>query len=222
MLKTYSVIGNPPPSDIIYERLFNFIDSALLDFNVLSTDDTGNAVVSEDAITEDLVVFLDDKQELLNLDRSTSFRFTNQSQGKSDIGVKFGRDYTPHNTKSFCWIEAKRLPTPINKKRDEREYVVVDKEKFNGNGGIQRFKECKHAPELKYSIMFGYVQDKNAEYWLSKINFWITELSKTNDGFWSNEECLNKYTPSKCDRFLSIHKRKDETTITLHHYWIKL
>jgi hypothetical protein len=43
-----------------------------------------------------------------------------------------------------------------------------------------------------------------------------------NSGFWTIEDCLNKFASDKCDRFLSVHKRKDETMIILHHYWIKL
>jgi hypothetical protein len=71
--------------------------------------------------------------------------------------------------------------------------------------------------------MFGYIQDENSvDYWLSKINAWITELAKLDSKFWSNEDCLEKSISNKCEIFLSAHKRKDKTTIELHHYWIKL
>lgn len=217
-----NTIGNPPSLKIIYERLFNFIDDVLPDFEPLSIDDDGNLKISEDAITEDLADFLDNKQELLNKDPNISFKFTNQSQRKADIGVKFGRVYNANTREPFCWIEAKRLPTPKRKDRDEREYVIVNKEKFKGNGGIQRFKEGKHAPRLTYSIMVGYIQENDSNYWLDKINAWIIELANTNNEFWTKDECLHKDVSSKCDRFLSVHQRKDKTTITLYHYWIKL
>jgi hypothetical protein len=223
MKSKYNIIGNPPSSSVIRKRLLNFIDNVLPEFKVRSTDNSGNLKTSEDAITEDLADFLDYKQESLKQDPNLSFKFTNQSQTKADIGVKWGRVYAKNNSKLYCWIEAKRLPTPKTKDRDEREYVIVNKEKFESNGGIQRFKEGKHAPELSYSIMIGYIQDNNnVDYWLSKINIWITELANTNNGFWNKKECLKKDDSSKCVRFLSIHKRKDETEITLYHYWIKL
>jgi hypothetical protein len=221
MQNLYSINGNPPPSYPIYERLFIFIDSALLDFRVLSTSHDGCLVTSEDAISEDLADFLDDKQESLKQDRNISFRFTNQSRKKTDIGVKLGRGYTAQNRNPFCWIEAKRLPTPNRgKNRDEREYVIVEKENFDVGGGIQRFKEGKHAPDLDYSIMIGYIQDNNTvDYWLSKINTWIKNI---DNKFWTNEDCLSRYVSEKCERFISTHSRKSETPITLHHYWIKL
>jgi hypothetical protein len=217
----HNIVGSPPSSEKIYEKLFDFLDSVLPVFSILNTNNDGKLVSSENAITEDLTDFLDNKQEELNQDPNVSFRFTYQSGGKTDIGIKFGRGFNASNRKLICWIEAKRLPTPNGKsKRDEREYVFVDKKVFKGNGGIQRFKESKHAPELSSSIMIGYIQDKNEiDYWLSKINVWIKELAKESNGFWGNEDCLIKYFPSKCDRFLSKHKRRDGTMIVLHHYW---
>jgi len=233
MNNKHGIIGNPPLPYPIYERLFNFMDNVLPNFRVHRKDKYGNLVTSEDAITEDLSDFLDSEQESLKQDPNYSFKFTNQSQKKTDIGVKWGRGYTAYtyNREPFCWVEAKRLPTPDveGKSRDEREYVIVSQEKINGkkkfkgNGGIQRFKQGKHAPHLDYSIMIGYIQNDNSiDYWFSKINTWITELANANNEFWSNEDCLNKYFSNKCDRFLSIHKRKDKVPITLHHYWIKL
>jgi hypothetical protein len=224
-----NIAGCPPSSEIIYTRLFNFIDSVLPGFNVLNKTKDGDLVVAEDDITEDLGDYLDSKQESLRLESAIAFRFTNLSLRKTDIGVKFGRNYSANNRKPFCWIEAKRLPTPQGKNRDEREYVIVSQEKidstkkFDGNGGIQRFKENKHADGLPSSIMIGYIQDNNsADYWLTKINGWIMDLVNANVEHWSQKDCLNRYPSNKCNRFLSTHKRKDETTITLHHYWIKL
>jgi len=222
MKSEYNIIGSPPSFDAARKRLLNFIDIVLLDFKVLSVDKEGNLKTSEDAITEDLADFLDNKSELLSQDLGTSFRFTNQSQRKSDIGVKFGRGYTAINREPICWIEAKRLPTPKRNDRDEREYVFVDKKKFKGNGGMQRFKEGKHAPELSYSIMIGYIQENDSNYWLLKINTWITELANMDSEHWSKDECLQKYSYNKCNRFLSTHKRNSKTDITLYHFWISL
>ena len=211
--------GNPLDYTEIYETLFLFMDNVLYHYKP-SKNKKG-----EDEITQDIEIFLNDEAHSTD----TSLAFQNQyKEGlfTADIGV-----YLRSNNYRFCWIEAKRLPTPNEKNdRDEREYVIVSqdkkengKRKFKGNGGIQRFKEGKHAPNRPYSIMIGYIQDNNTvDYWLSKINGWITELVDAGNGFWSNEDYLNKYTPNKCDRFLSVHKRKDRSKLTLHHYWIKL
>ena len=217
MKKPSASQGNPPNKTNIYETLFVFIDNVLSNF-IYSTNEIG-----EDYITQDIEISLTEESRI----NDTFFAFQNQpKKGKysTDIGV-----YIRNSRYFFCWIEAKRLPTPNEKDRDEREYVFVNQEKidgkkkFKGNGGIQRFKESKHASQLPFSIMIGYIQDgNNVDYWLIKINTWIRELAGVNNGFWSDEDCLKKYVSEKCDRFLSIHKRKDKEPITLHHYWVKL
>jgi hypothetical protein len=202
--------GKPLEKFEIYEALFDMIDDVLFHFSTNKKN--------EDDITQKLEISLNEETRI----KDSPFAFQNQyKEGNfaTDIGV-----YIRTNQNYFCWIEAKRLPTPNGKnKRDEREYVFVDKKVFDGNGGIQRFKEGKHASKLSDSIMIGYIQDNNnADYWLSKINIWINELRVKSNGFWKKEDCLIKLSPGKCDRFLSRHKRRDGTIIILHHYWIKL
>ena len=205
--------GDPPNKEDIYDSLFIFIDDVLFKYKPSTTNN------GEDKITQDLQISLDEETHIVDV----PFRFQNQRKEgiyTTDIGV-----YIRSTRYFFCWIEAKRLPTPIGKDRDEREYVIVDtkNEKFKGNGGIQRFKESKHASNLEYSIMIGYIQDdNNVDYWLSRINVWITELADTDGVFWNQEDLLKKYSSNKCDRFFSVHKRKENPPITLHHYWIKL
>ena len=210
MEKPITSQGCPLDKDKIYEALFIFIDK------VLSIYRPSTCELGEDKITQDIEISLNDQAH----NNDTSFAFQNQHKIENyttDIGV-----YLKFSKNIFCEIEAKRLPTPKNSERDEREYVIVDKEKFKGNGGIQRFKEGKHARNLSCSIMFGYIQDNNTDYWLLKINRWIAELAIADNAFWSRGDCLKKYDPDKDNRFLSVHQRKDETIITLHHYWIKL
>lgn len=203
--------GTPLEKKGIYETLLTFIDDVLFQYKIL-IHETG-----EDKITQDLVMSLNDEAHR----NDAFFAFMNQyEEGKytTDIGV-----YLTNNRYYFSWIEAKRLPIEKKKDRDEREYVFVDKKYFSGGGGIQRFKESKHAPKLNISIMFGYIQDENTvDYWYTKINSWIIELADSDNGFWNSEDCLEKYDSNKCDRFISLHKRKDKEPITLHHYWIKL
>jgi len=218
MEQPVSAIGTPPPSKPIYEALFKFIDDSLPRFTPLSVDCLGKTVISEDEITEDLSVFLDYKQEL----NSGIFKFVNQSK-KSDIGVKLGRGYEADNRANICWIEAKRLPTPTQNDRDEREYVVIGNQK-RGKGGIERFKENKHAPNLPYSIMIAYIQDGTFEFWLEEINKWIAELS-TSNSFWGKDELLKPFV-NRNNRFLSKHQRRNKkeslATIELRHFWITI
>lgn len=163
------------------------------------------------------------------IDNLFYFKFINQDN-RADIGVKLGRGYRRDNSKSFCWIEAKRLPTPNNSNktlRDEREYVYVDNSTFKGGGGIQRFKLNRHASNLPLSIIIGYVQEQNFEFWISCINNWIKELSKISS-LWSEKEILTPYSDSLWNRYISHHRRIDEKTgielapIILHHFWIDL
>jgi hypothetical protein len=229
---TSIAIGKPPPIELIYNRLFCFIENVLPNFEVYSLKEDGNKVTSEDDITEDLTDYFEAKQEALKQDVNSSFKFTYLSRRKTDIGVKLGRGYNATNRDLFCWIEAKRLPTPKNHNRDEREYVFVSqvkingKKKYKGNGGIQRFKENQHAANLHYSIMIGYIQEEDANYWLGKINGWITELINADPAFWNEQDYLVKFS-DKTDRYISVHNRKDNIDaqcelITLHHFWIKI
>jgi len=201
--------GNPPEKNDIYENLLKFLENVLLKF---ITNET-----AEDDITQDLVIFLDEETRK----QDTIFSFINQykeGKYKVDIGV-----YLRSKAFIFCCIEAKRLPIPNSSKRDPREYVIVEREKYEGNGGIQRFKEGKHAKNLSLSIMLGYIQDgNNSNYWFSKINTWITELISIDKEFWNIDDCLVKYNSNKCDRYFSTHKKRDNTKIILHHFWIKL
>ena len=204
--------GKPLDKLKIYETLFIFME------NVLTCYEPSVHEKGEDKITQDIEISVNEATRT----NDTLFAFQNQHKEKgnytSDIGV-----YLRSTKKNFCSIEAKRLPIPKSYDRDEREYVIVDKTRFKGNGGIQRFKEGNHAPDFSYSIMIGYIQDENnSDYWLFKINTWIAELANTDNGFWDNEDILDRYDSKKCERFISMHKRRDETTITLHHYWIKL
>jgi len=213
MEKPITSLGVPPNKRDIYEALFVFVDNVLCKYKPSTTD------TEENKITQDIEISLNDETRV----KDVPFAFQNQREDgrySTDIGV-----YIRSNRYFFCCIEAKRLPTPIGNDRDEREYVIVDKsnKRFKGNGGIQRFKEGRHASSFEYSIMIGYMQDdNNADYWLSRINLWITELANADGVFWKHEDCLKKIERSKCDRLLSVHGRKDKMPITLHHYWIKV
>ncbi|MDR0909362.1 MAG: hypothetical protein LBM77_06300 [Spirochaetaceae bacterium] len=226
-----SSLGQAPSPEPIYNRLFQFLDNVLSLFEIKSTNANGTVVSQEDLITQDLVDYLEEKQEFETVDTNIAFKFENQTKegiGITDIGVRLGRDYSNVNRKLFCCIEAKRLPTPHRADRDEREYVFVDKTKYTGNGGIQRFKNGKHAADHPYAVMVGYVQEKTPEYWHSKINVWINELASAHSNGnmnWSNrdEQLTHIKSLLGMEKYMSINKRDvSNDSITIIHYLMNL
>lgn len=118
-------------------------------------------------------------------------------------------------------IECKRLPTPIDEKRDEREYVFSGK---SSTGGIQRFKGGKHAAMHDIAAMIGYVQENDHTFWHTRICEWITELHLSYPE-WSVQDSL---TPEFSDEstglsiYRSKHARQHGRPIQLRHLWIKM
>ena len=205
--------GNPPSASRLYVVLVLFISKTIDGFRPLIDNP------AEDAITADLSRYFNQHAKKSHL----PFEFVNQDL-KADIGVH-GSAYIPENSKKFCWIEAKRLPTPNERNRDEREYVFVDHTQYKGNGGIERFKLNKHGEDLPVSIMLGYVQENDFEWWFDKVNKWLGEYS-TKSPF-HNLEYLQKYGEvsgryySRHERY-STKKHKWISPFDLYHFWIKV
>lgn len=209
-------IGSPQEPNDLYLLLCQFIHGVI---NGFTYNGTSNA---EDDITLAMSYYLDSESELsLHI-----FKFINQAN-RADIGVYIGRQYDSNNIKKLCWIEAKRLPTPNNVNRDEREYVFVDhsQNQYEGNGGIERFKLNKHGEGLPVAIMFGYVQSNTFEYWEEKVNQWLQTYSSMVPSY-SNEK-LVRIGPN-ANRFQSIHLRieyknmQQINDITIYHFWIAI
>ena len=218
-------IGIPPKPEQLYIKLYQFIDSVIDGFKP-PIQDNGKSVEAEDKITVGMSHYLDSKSE----QSDDVFKFVNQDS-PCDIGVYLGRTYNSHS-KNFCWIEAKRLPTPKQANRDEREYVFVDHSKinkngnrqFDNNGGIERFKMSKHAAGYPVAMMFGYVQDGTFAFWERKINEWLEIYSTTHP--FSDKEQLERVDNQE-NRYISIHQRFDKDyqptdEIKLYHYWINV
>lgn len=213
-------VGYPQKPNDLYQLLYHFIDSVIDGF--IYNPVANGLSCSEDDITLAMSYYLDGKSEqYLN-----PFKFINQAK-RTDIGVYLGRHYISDNVRKFCWIEAKRLPTPNNANRDEREYVFVDhsQKQFDGNGGIERFKLNKHGDGLPIAIMFGYVQSETFEYWEEKVNQWLQ--SYTSIVACNKDERLIRIN-QRANRFHSTHKRIDYKSkqmmddITIYHFWITL
>lgn len=210
-------IGSPQKPNNLYILLCQFIDSVIDGFTYFG-DST-----AEDDITSDISRYLDGKIEEF---KQPIFKFSNQAR-PADIGVFIGRQYSSYNARKFCWIETKRLPTPNSVVRDEREYVFVDhsQNRFEGNGGIERFKLNKHGDGLPVAIMFGYIQSNTFEYWEEKVNQWLQTYSSMVPSY--SDEKLERIGPN-ANRFLSTHQRIDRKNkqrmqdVTIYHFWIAL
>ncbi len=120
-------------------------------------------------------------------------------------------------------IECKRLPTPTENRRDEREYVTNEPGK---GGGIQRFKFGYHGASHNFGAMIGYVQSQSCTYWLEKINGWIGDLSKNPGSEWSISDTLQEGSEDIVARLRTLNSRHQRTgglgEITLRHVWISM
>jgi len=127
-----------------------------------------------------------------------------------DIGIYFGSIL-------IFTLEAKLLPTPLipNSGRVEHEYV------YGHGAGIQRFREGKHGRDnsnnfLLESGLIGFVIENDFEFWLQKINSWVS------DAKWDESEKLTKLHIGSYAKLHSFHIRNNQPKIALHHFWIKV
>ncbi|EHS52034.1 hypothetical protein PDO_4935 [Rhizobium sp. PDO1-076] len=120
-------------------------------------------------------------------------------------------------------LECKRLPTPVGRDRDEREYVFSSKK---STGGVQRFKAGHHAPDHKVAGMIAYVQVSDIASWSSRVTEWIDGLLQERTVGWTKADHLVETLQDKrlkIGRFTSTHGRQNKLEpITLHHFWIEL
>lgn len=119
-------------------------------------------------------------------------------------------------------IEAKRLPTPREKDRDEREYVITEP---GSTGGIQRFKFGQHGSKHDFAAMIGYVQEGTFEGWLDKLNGWIRQLANQSPTVWSFDdtlECVGSDLREQMYSLKSRHTRSGLNSCALRHLWIQM
>ena len=120
-------------------------------------------------------------------------------------------------------IECKRLPTPKEKSRDERAYVITEP---GTTGGIQRFKFGHHGAAHKFAAMIGYVQEETVAHWLAQVNGWIRELSTDASSGWSDSDVLQPVSDVSTSRVCSLksHHRRSGALgeCELRHLWIEM
>jgi hypothetical protein len=132
-----------------------------------------------------------------------------------------GRRHTQFDT--LLPIECKRLPTPKEKGRDEREYVMTA---TGSTGGVQRFKFGHHGSVHRVAGMIGYVQEHTSEYWLTQVNGWIRDLAREANSGWSGSDSLHLLednTGAGLCRLASRHERGGRLeAIDIQHLWLKM
>jgi len=120
-------------------------------------------------------------------------------------------------------IECKRLPTPVGKNRDEREYVIHRKKT---TGGIQRFKAGHHGSKNSLAAMIAYIQKETAAIWHGRLATWIGELNANGHPGWSLNDLLH-HEPDSGRAGLAIYssthtREKGLPDIKLRHLWIEM
>ena len=122
-------------------------------------------------------------------------------------------------------IECKRLPAPDMKR--EKEYVSgLDPHKISG--GIQRFKLGLHSGNISPAVMVGYIQEKDASFWLEQINSWICEFAKQPIGdrcVWADDEILQFLEACPCrgiSTYVSNHRRISSSILEICHLWVNM
>ena len=120
-------------------------------------------------------------------------------------------------------IECKRLPTPNDSRRDEREYVITES---GTTGGIQRFKFGYHGAVHKFAAMIAYVQEQTFSHWLHQVNHWIQELSLESNSQWIDADSLSLLNDDSLAGICvltSSHTRSENLdTCQLRHIWIRM
>lgn len=120
-------------------------------------------------------------------------------------------------------IECKRLPTPAQRDRDEREYVFSQ---HSTTGGIQRFKLGLHGAAHTIGGMIGYIQQDTCPLWSGRVGEWIKQLVAGGEQGWSANDALRLVQHDeerKIASLDSVHSRKTGMSdISLRHMWVQM
>ncbi|MES2874501.1 hypothetical protein [Daejeonella sp. JGW-45] len=229
---TNTSIENALPSEVIYGSLVTLIDNnieAYPAFLLEAENEYKNArLTKKERLEQEDDITITFGRFFRNLNSQFDFEpqsKTPEANATTDIGI-IARKYSNHRV--ICFIEAKRLPTPKQPKREDSEYVCYkSKSKM---GGIERFKCEKHAGKenLAFSIMLAYIQENNHIHWHSTINDWVDEqivLNSNDTIVWDNCDKLvhdTEFKKNKIYKYSSTHTRRTLKDISLLHYWIEL
>ena len=120
-------------------------------------------------------------------------------------------------------IECKRLPTPREKGRDEREYVITEP---GTTGGMQRFKFGHHGATHDFVAMIAFVQEHSFQHWHDKLNGWICDCAQVPNSAWKSEEALQVVEESKESRVCSLASKVQRSGklggCDIRHLWVMM
>jgi hypothetical protein len=120
-------------------------------------------------------------------------------------------------------IECKRLPTPNDKDRDEREYVISGQ---TSTGGIQRFKAGHHGAGHKIGAIIGYIQQETRMFWKARVAEWIKGLVDAGQAGWNvTDQLKDEHDDDTLQLTVlrSAHTReKGLPDIELRHLWVQM
>jgi hypothetical protein len=218
------------------QKVIDFIISCLNEFR-----EKFKGKNPENGLTQELVYILDNKDHSIELIRIGISRehMEDTSKGNSpqdDIAIRAkdgvildAKSY--QNNQPFMVIEAKRLDSRLDKKR-EKEYVVGRIEKNNGqskyidSGGIERFKKEIHGKNVDCIGMIGYLQTEDFDNWLEKINSWIEEEinnPSSNCLVWlEDDKLIHKKGETIFKMLGSKHKCLSGKEKNMYHIWVDL
>jgi hypothetical protein len=199
-------------------NIFRYIDFSIDKFYDYYVDNGDSE--KENRITDLLISCFEEYLYLFN-NGYLSIRFSKgpteqRSTREPDIGIfprKIRKPFKP-----IVIFEAKRLYDSSH----SNEYVL------GATGGIERFKRCKHAADDDMCGMIGYVQAKDSNFWLSKVNGLINKLAKGNNDEtidWTHGSekltLLNSFV--KVQKYSSLNYRKPRNDfIHIFHYFLEL
>lgn len=132
-----------------------------------------------------------------------------------------GRRYGDFDT--LLPIECKRLPTPHDRHREKREYLLT----LNGStGGLQRFKMGHHGAAHSLAVMIGYVQAGSISSWAKRIDRWVRALARARVAGWavSDSLCVARHDSGlRLAMLASTHARAGGLpALDLRHIWIEM
>ena len=120
-------------------------------------------------------------------------------------------------------IECKRLPTPVGRDRDKREYLRVAR---GSTGGVQRFKAGLHGAAHEEGAMIAYIQADDVSAWTARIDRWVRALVRSGALDWRIEDRLQLLHHDRSLRLAVLRSNHERATtlapITLTHLWIEV
>lgn len=116
-------------------------------------------------------------------------------------------------------VECKRLPTPVGRERDEREYLHS---RFGSRGGVQRFKAGDHGAAHKQAALIAYLQSDDIPTWHARIEAWTEALSSELADWDAGDRIHLAAHDSErgLGRLASVHRREGLSPLALDHLWV--